>query len=136
MTLSNKFNGDFQSSLFEALAAIGLGVNALVASPAAPLNSSRLHLASFLIFGVGLGGLAIAHSLHHAEEQSLIRKSMTVYGGLILLVSASAIFGSLTVFSQFSNLLAILLITGLAGAYLLLWKRLKTYKKEDLWFSS
>jgi hypothetical protein len=136
MTLSNKFNADFQSSLFEVLAAVGLGVNALVASSAAPLNSSHLHLASFLAFGIGLGGLSIAHALPHAEEQNIIRKSITVYGGLILLVSVSAIFGSLAVFSQFDNLLAILLIAGLAGAYLFFWKRFKTYDRADLWFSS
>jgi heme A synthase len=135
MTLINNFDDGFKANLFEALAAIGLGVNALVVSESSPLTGEYLHLASFMLFGTGVCGIAIIHSLRYANRQSKFRNIIAVYGGLILGVSSSAVFGFLTVFSEFNNLLAVLLIAGLSVFYVLMWSRFSTYQESDYWFS-
>lgn len=137
MALSRLFHRESSGQLiFELFAAVGLALNALVMSNEAPISGEYLLASSIFLFGFGAIGLAIMYALPHADanQQNLVRPVIAIYGGLILAIVSSTAFAAAVAFTEFNNLFAILLLSGFSFMYVSFWRRLKTYKRSDLWF--
>lgn len=136
MSLYKLLYKDSSYLVFELLAAAGLVLNALVVSSQAPLSGAYLHAASTLMFGVGVLGVAVIYALPHVREQDLFREVVAIYGGLIIASVTSSFFAFLVAIGEFNNLLAILMLSGFGFFYFLLWSRIPTWERSDLWLHS